>query len=270
MELPRRIVEGGAGEWAQDFVRSARVDPPSQRFRRGIAKELGVAVGAVGITSTTTTAAKALGSLLWLKWLAIGSALGVASTLTLSYAFKPAVRPSTPRVSATGVAAAEPVARPRPQSAIAAAVEPPPAVSAEAWPANAHRPDARLAASANVNGRPGAAAVAAPAPAASSTLGAEMAAIDLVHGALAANDAHRALQGLDRYQQSFPSGVFSLEAQVLRIEALSALGQREEARGLAQRFLVEQADSPYVRRVRSLLGSDTDSKAGSNPPSPAR
>jgi hypothetical protein len=59
-----------------------------------------------------------------------------------------------------------------------------------------------------------------------------------------------ALARLDQYGERFPNGRFSLEASALRIEALAALGQRAQARTLAQRFIERHPKSLLVERVR--------------------
>ncbi len=86
------------------------------------------------------------------------------------------------------------------------------------------------------------------------TLAAEIAAIDAARNALRSGDAKGALTLLDAYGRDFPKGSFGLEAQVLRIEALAAAGQREKARVLAERFLATHPNSVLAPRVRAVLG----------------
>jgi len=81
----------------------------------------------------------------------------------------------------------------------------------------------------------------------------EMAAINLVHAALASRDATAALKRIDEYERGYPTGLLAVEAEVLRIDALSLLGNRGEVEWRSRRFLGEQPDSPYARRVRSVL-----------------
>jgi hypothetical protein len=59
MSLPRRIVDGGAGEWAKQTILSARGDGPSEQVRRRAAVRLGITTGAIGATGTTVTATSA-------------------------------------------------------------------------------------------------------------------------------------------------------------------------------------------------------------------
>jgi hypothetical protein len=67
------------------------------------------------------------------------------------------------------------------------------------------------------------------------------------------NMPRRALALAEEHRRIYPNGVFAQEREVLAIEALFQLHQREAAIARATRFLAEHADSPHVRRVRSLL-----------------
>src|SRR6185295_3832504 len=53
---------------------------------------------------------------------------------------------------------------------------------------------------------------------------------------LRAGDARTALGELDALAQDFPNGVLAQERDALRIQALAALGQKDRARELGQRF----------------------------------
>src|SRR5580692_4520927 len=88
MELPRRILDGGAGEWERVVVSSAALDAPSPESRQHLLRTLGVALGAAGIATTATSAAKAAGSALWLKWAALGFAIGLAGVSAASLVTK--------------------------------------------------------------------------------------------------------------------------------------------------------------------------------------
>jgi len=84
-----------------------------------------------------------------------------------------------------------------------------------------------------------------------------MAAIKAARAALASGDASGALSDLNQYERGYPAGLFKLEAQVLRIDALLELGRSTAAQDLAQRFLATQPDSPYARHVRSVASAAT-------------
>ena len=62
------------------------------------------------------------------------------------------------------------------------------------------------------------------------------------------------LRLLDAYQTRFPRRSLGTEATVLRIETLTKRGDRAQAARLGRDFLARNADGPYARRVRSLLG----------------
>ncbi len=63
------------------------------------------------------------------------------------------------------------------------------------------------------------------------------------------------LASLDRYDGEFPGGQFTMESNVMRIEATAAKGDRERTRELARTFLSKHPSSAYDTRVRSLLSS---------------
>lgn len=87
----------------------------------------------------------------------------------------------------------------------------------------------------------------------SDTLAAEVAAIDGARNALRSGDAAGALRLLDAYGRDFPKGSLGLEAQVLRIEALDASGQKQKARALAERFLAAHPNSVLAPRLKAVL-----------------
>jgi outer membrane protein assembly factor BamD (BamD/ComL family) len=82
----------------------------------------------------------------------------------------------------------------------------------------------------------------------------ELASLDRARAALSAGDAPQALALLDAHNARFPHGAMAPEATMLRIEALVAAGDRASAQRAADAFIAQSPDSPYVSRVRSLLG----------------
>jgi hypothetical protein len=88
---------------------------------------------------------------------------------------------------------------------------------------------------------------------ASQALGDQVAALNRARSSLAAGDATAALRALDDYDARFPDGVLAEEAAVMRIDALVAMGRREEASDLARRFIAAHPASPYASRVRQSL-----------------
>src|SRR6185437_12473589 len=72
-------------------------------------------------------------------------------------------------------------------------------------------------------------------------------------GALAASPA-QALALTREHTARFPGGAFSQEREVVAIQALLRLGQREEARARGARFVATYPGSGYRRRIEALLG----------------
>lgn len=80
----------------------------------------------------------------------------------------------------------------------------------------------------------------------------------LARASLRAGDARRALAVLDDYAAGTNSVDMSAEATLLRIEAMQALGQREQAKSLAESFVARSPDNPLVDRARSLTSGRTE------------
>ncbi|MEZ4297899.1 MAG: hypothetical protein R3B70_23285 [Polyangiaceae bacterium] len=63
-----------------------------------------------------------------------------------------------------------------------------------------------------------------------------------------------ALSIAEEHGRRFPKGGLAPEREVIAIQALAALGRREEARGRAERFRAAHPGSAYLRRIDVLLG----------------
>ena len=245
MELPRRIVDGGAGKWERQVILSGRLDAPSQGFRRRLARRLGLLAGTAALAGASTTSAKVLGTGLLLKWLGTGIIAGVVAG-GVSYGVRVAVdRASAPsavggRDEARGSTAEEgrAVLGSPPAAPSNVDLRSPPVASFEIPEVAAKKPPPSAPSSA---------------PSAKAGLAEETAAINHIQAALTAGDAAAALKRIDDYERTYPGGLLSVEAEVLRITALSALGSRGEFEWRARRFLKEFPGSPYAGRVRSLL-----------------
>lgn len=103
------------------------------------------------------------------------------------------------------------------------------------------------------------------APPVASSMGQEIATVDLARRALREGDAGAALRTLDEYRARWPRGVFAIEVMVLRVETLLAMGQRAAAESLAASTIRAQPTSRYATRLRNLLGSgkSSDQKSSS-------
>jgi hypothetical protein len=263
MEYPRRIVDGGAGAWEKSVISSAALDAPSPEFRRHLAKKLGVALSGAGIAATTTSTAKAAVGTLWLKWMAVGIAVGLVgmgaaslatsrvSTAGVAPSAPVALTPATPTRTAKGIAPAnDPVtptpADPTPEATTVRGVP----MQSSAPGANAANNAATVPAEPAPAGPLGTASFAAPGQ---SDLSAQTAVLQTVRASLAARRAEQALRQVDQYERDYPAGLFLLEAEVLRIDADSQLGDSASVKRLATRFLELHRDSPYARHVQALL-----------------
>lgn len=84
----------------------------------------------------------------------------------------------------------------------------------------------------------------------------ELALIDAARAALAAKRPEAALARVSTYHRRFRTGHFTEEAEALEIQALVAMGRRDEAKAKGQRFLASHPGSAYERRVQSALASE--------------
>lgn len=91
---------------------------------------------------------------------------------------------------------------------------------------------------------------------ASSSITQQVAALDHARAALDSGDAARAKHLADAYEAEYPSGAFTQEADVVRVDALVREGNRAEAERAGKRFLAAYPKSPHAARVRALLGYD--------------
>ncbi|HTV22167.1 MAG TPA: hypothetical protein VMG12_25935 [Polyangiaceae bacterium] len=95
------------------------------------------------------------------------------------------------------------------------------------------------------------------APAATPSLSSELGVLKQIRQALRGRDGAGALVLLDRYDTGEYGKSLSLEASVLRVEALDAVGRRREAETLARRFVRDNPDSPLAERAQSFIhGAD--------------
>lgn len=74
------------------------------------------------------------------------------------------------------------------------------------------------------------------------------------HAALGSSPA-KALALCDEHASTYPRGSLSQEREVVRIQALLALGRRGEAQAIADAFKSRNPNSAYVRRIDELLSA---------------
>ncbi len=87
----------------------------------------------------------------------------------------------------------------------------------------------------------------------SGRLGREVSLIDEARRALAVGDAPRAEATLDAYAALARTGTLDREAQILRVEALVASGQRAAAVVLARSYLQAYPSDPHAPMLRQLV-----------------
>lgn len=84
-------------------------------------------------------------------------------------------------------------------------------------------------------------------------LGQDLAVLASVRRLLQDGQAKQALAVLNRHRAQLQAGQLRREAEVLRLETLSRLGQRREASDRARVFIEENPNSPLVDRARSYV-----------------
>ncbi|MDC0744554.1 hypothetical protein [Polyangium mundeleinium] len=252
MTDPERLVEGD--DLGAELLRSARtLDARHARERR--AALIGAAAGLGAIAATKAASAGTTKGLLqgvFAKWIAL--TIGV-SALGLGIAVGVAAGEGDVPVAASRFA---PAWRERPSPvAVASAPETNEINETAETPPEAPRAPQEPAPAEPTAPPKGKRAPAAPAPSASADraarLAAELQALRVAREALASGDGPRTLHALDDYATRFPRGHLALEAEVLRIEALSRAGDASAA-ARARRFLEAHPQSPYAERLRPLAG----------------
>jgi TolA-binding protein len=237
MSDPRPLLRSGANDFEADLLRAGRADELPSTSRRRILMGLGVGGGVLSATTVASgvkaTSAKSLFASLCLGG-AVTAVSGVAIWAGIS-ALSPDPAPSAARIARAPVVLPE------------------------------RAPAAPAVGSVGVTEAPNEIAPPAKAPASRSsergaeTLSLELAALEQSRAALAKRDYSTALRLLDDYTRRFPKRRLDSEATVLRIEALAARGDRALSTRLGNQFLATHANSPYARRVRSLIG-DSNSR----------
>jgi hypothetical protein len=238
MSDPQPLLRSGANDFEADLLRAGRADELPTTSRRRIMTGLGIGGGILSAT-TIASGVKATSAKSIFVTLGVGGAVSAVSAVAIwagISALSP--QPIAPSSPSTGAAiAATPRTRPAPPVGAETATEP----ALEVAPPPAKTPVPR-------NAERGA-----------ETLSLELAALEQSRAALAKREYSTALRLLDDYARRFPKRRLDSEATVLRIEALAARGDRAQAARVGNQFLATHANSPYARRVKSLIG-DSDSR----------
>jgi hypothetical protein len=246
------------------LLESVRVDVPPTSSKRRMFAALGLAAATTTTASAGGASASSALAISLMKWVAVGAVSG-AVAFEAREQFDRTTRPPLGRTASTSIAPPDlhevkpnlaPSREELPMPSEPTSLEPP--VSAdEVTPPPVRSTSTKVATV--LPDPPSPAQIerqAVPAPRAAAplqTLGDEVATLDGARRALASGDAEGALSMLGSYDGHFAQPVLRPEADLLRIEVLLALGHTDSARHLAGQLLIEQPDSAYAQRVRSLL-----------------
>lgn len=241
MSDPKRLVDGD--DLHAILLQSARaIDGDQARARKAALLTASIAGGA---TIAGALAGKGLWQSALVKWLFFGVIAAAAGGVGLSRAgwFGPARVAAARSVAAVTRERAAITGRSIAQTA---SVDSPkttgkPAISINDLPDAEPRRD---------TASPKASAAAEP----EDTLAEEVASLADARRALAEGKGRAALAALAAHQAKFPKGRLGVEAEVLRIEALAASGDKRAASEAAERFESLHPKSPYAARVRAVTG----------------
>lgn len=262
----------------------------------GAVAALGAASPKVGVGALAASAgspASSLTAAIIAKHVLVGMLGGAVAMGGVNYAVDRAATPAAPVTSAK-VAAMSPRAAQRPSAAVLTGASRTPsaelaevaspavspattAVSARkavSNPSFVHSADpapvvaVTIPTSAEPAPQPSAAAFAAePAPSAApaapsatalnKSLALDIALLDRARAALQAGHAERALAALAQYQQKRQSAILDPEATVIRIGALSGIGERAAAARLARAFVQKYPQSRHVEVLRALAAENS-------------
>jgi hypothetical protein len=233
---PERLINESTDGFERELLRAGRADAMSSDSRRAILGALGVG-GSLLAAGTIATGVKAGSGKGLLAALGLGSvsALGVWAGVHFTSLDSEDVPPAAPKAAQKAPLV---TAKPAPEA---------PVLSVDALP-TAETPKA---------------AVPSRSPAhEEDALSLELSAIESARAALGRRDYSRALRLLDEYAKRFPKAHLTAEATVLRIEALTARGDKAAATRIGKAFLSRDPNGPYARRVRSLLGDAAPAPGG--------
>ncbi|HEX8793712.1 MAG TPA: outer membrane protein assembly factor BamD [Polyangiaceae bacterium] len=247
MSEPTRLSLETEDETEQLLLRAGRPHAPRAARERawmaasGVLASSSLAAGSVAAKVGSVIGGKAIAVIAFTGLAAMGGAMVLHQQHRASESAP--VQPSAPvMVQRAPTAVAKPAPLPSIAPAPVESVEAAPMASSSVTPPRAAAPAASVA--------PG------PTESATSSVPSELAALQQARAALGAGDPARALSMLDAYGARFPHGAMAQEAVVLRIEALVRAGDRPAAQRAADAYLGANPQSPYVDRIRSLLGTN--------------
>jgi hypothetical protein len=249
MRDPERLLDQSDDPFERAMLRSAKADAGSAR---SLAKAMAAFGTALGLVSQGTPAAALSGVGLKSVWMAYvvkglaGGALAAATsvgTLAGVRALSDNTAPERPEhgPSAVGQApaiATAPKASPSQPEPAAGPPKPPPS------PPKAE---------------PGRSALSEPTHSeakSAESLAREVALLRTARLALARGDARAALAAVERWDQQCAPGSLGPEAVLLTVESLVKMGDRVQAKQVAEAFLKHQRRGPHADRMRALVGAN--------------
>jgi hypothetical protein len=231
MKDPMRLDEGEATPFERQLLEAAKQMAPGPALKARMQEQLGLLDGMPVSGPGMST------GMGWLPSIVLTLAsIGVVVSLPLasraihgSREVRPAQENSSP--VDRSASAPPPAIVPAFEAPIAAPQAPPRASSADSPPRAKERPLA----------------------VADKALKEEIRILDRVRAAMVAGQPRRGLAELERYGRRFPRGAFRPEAMVLRIEALDAAGESQNAKALGRYFLAHHPESPLSDRVAAIV-----------------
>jgi hypothetical protein len=265
MITPRRLLDEGT-QFERDVLASARLDTGSNRGRKGAvlamsAAVLSAATSAAPAAATAGAAAGAAATLggagVLVKWIGVGVVvLGAATGASVRVvSSRHATADTTSSQAAAQARAVAPNVAPA-ATAMASAVPLPSsgAIAPTRTDGGSVRPASSWAnSSRSVVVRPALPLAAAPISELPPDVQAEVSALGRARDKLVRREAGQALRELDAYERSFPSGVLSDEATVIRVDALTQQGDQVAAVALGRRYLTAHPASPHAPHLRAVI-----------------
>lgn len=230
MREPPRLIEK-----SEQFARLAEAHRrlrPSSAALPDLLRALDAQAQSPAHLVTSTTARSTM------KWAAVGlGAIGVAAFVGWTLVAPPPDHLPPPVVAPLASPQGAPAAPPQPAASVVVAVADLPSAPAAPRPA------------------PGAPRSTSSAHSDAAKRQREVELIVSARRALSSEDADGCLSFVDLYGREYPAGQFALEAEVMKIEATLARGDRARAAALTRAFLAAHPGTHYEARLLTILSS---------------
>jgi hypothetical protein len=243
MKDPKRLVEDCGSELELMLLQEGRRSFMDETRRLKVLGALGVGT-AVAASSKTGWALATTWKKVWVGGLAVCAGVGGSVYFAQNQSVSP---PATDPVFAPKALELAPVEAQAPSLAVE-----PAAVAPVVAPAEQTSPSQPLDA-AQQRGTVASKVERHAAAPRTSSLAQEVAAIDQARAAVRSGNGAQALGLVEDYLQEFPKGGLRLEAEVVRVQALAALGKRAEASARAKKLLSRNPNSVLAGRLRGYV-----------------